>query len=328
MQDLQQAERRTPPREKLLDMYWQMHAIRGFEEKVAEYFQRGLIYGTTHLYIGQEASAVGAIATLREGDYITSTHRGHGHMVAMGGSLRRMMAELMGKATGYCGGKGGSMHIVDMDLGHLGANGIVAGGIPTATGAALALKMQGRPGVVLCFFGDGATNEGAFHEAVNLGAIWRLPVVYVCENNQYGMSGPVQKMSGNPNLHERAIAYGIPGEAVDGQDAIAVYDAVSRAVERARSGEGPTLLNVLTYRYMGHSKSDANRYRTREEIEAWKRRDPIPIFRSYLLSQGFTEEQLAATEQKAAADVEDAVQFALESPDPEPETLEQDVYAG
>lgn len=310
----------------LLRLYWQMLAIRQFEESVEQYFQRGLIYGTTHLCIGQEAVAVGAIAAIEPGDYITSTHRGHGHCIAKGANLDRMMAELMGKATGYCHGKGGSMHIADLDAGNLGANGVVAGGMTIATGAALALKMQGRPQVVLCFFGDGAANEGDFHEALNLAAVWKLPLVFICENNQYGMSGAVQAMSGNPRLHERANAYGMPGMPADGNDVPAVHAAVSEAAARARGGAGPSLVVCDTYRYKGHSKSDANRYRTREEIEEWRRKDPIPRLRAVLLERGVSEADLVRVEQQAGADVEKAVQFALNSPDPDPRELDADVY--
>lgn len=312
--------------EQLRRMLWQMHTIRLFEEQVEALFQKGMIYGTTHLCIGQEGVAVGAIAAIGEGDYIASTHRGHGHTIAMGADPNRMMAELMGRATGYCHGKGGSMHIADVEAGNLGANGVVAGGITIAAGAGLALKMQQRPNVCLCFFGDGATNEGDFHEGLNLAAIWKLPVVFICENNQYGMSGSVQRMSGNPNLHERAIAYGIEGVAVDGNDTLAVYEAVSVAVQRARSGGGPTLIVCDTYRYKGHSKSDANRYRTREEIDQWRKRDPIPRFESYVAGQGIGEAEIAAVRAEAEATVAQAIEFAQNSPHPDPSVLLEDVY--
>lgn len=310
-----------------LHLYWQLLAIRGFEEHVDAYFQRGLIYGTTHLCIGQEAVAVGAMAALQPDDYITSTHRGHGHALAKGTDPGRMMAELMGKATGYSGGKGGSMHIADFETGNLGANGVVAGGITVATGAALAVAMQGRSQVVLSFFGDGATNEGDFHEALNMAAVWDLPVVFICENNQYGMSGAVEKMSGNPHLHERAVSYGMPGVTVDGNSVTAVCDAVAEAVERARRGEGPSLVVCDTYRYMGHSKSDANRYRTRDEIAEWRAKDPLPRFRESLVEAGYAEDELLAVEEKATADMEAAVQFALESADPDVSEVDTDVYA-
>lgn len=312
--------------ERLRQMLWQMHTIRLFEEQVEALFQKGMIYGTTHLCIGQEGVAVGAIAAIGEGDYITSTHRGHGHCIAKGADAGRMMAELMGRATGYCHGKGGSMHIADVEAGNLGANGVVAGGITIATGAGLALKMQKRPNVCLCFFGDGATNEGDFHEGLNLAAVWQLPVVFICENNQYGMSGSVKRMSGNPNLHERAIAYGIEGVLVDGNDTLAVYEAVSVAVQRARSGGGPTLIVCDTYRYKGHSKSDANRYRTREEIEEWRRRDPISQFEAYVAGQGLTEADIAAIRAEAESTVVKAIEFAQNSPHPDPSVLLQDIY--
>lgn len=310
-----------------LHLYWQLLTIRGFEEQVDRHFQQGLIYGTTHLCIGQEAVAVGAMAAIEADDYITSTHRGHGHALAKGTDPARMMAELMGKATGYSRGKGGSMHIADFETGNLGANGVVAGGITVATGASLALKMQGRSQIVLCFFGDGATNEGDFHEALNMAAIWDLPVVFICENNQYGMSGSVERMSGNPRLHERATSYGMPGVAVDGNCVEDVYDAVSEAAARARRGDGPSLVVCDTYRYKGHSKSDANRYRTRAEIAEWQAKDPLPRFRLWLLSAGYEEDELLRVEAQAATDVEAAVQFALTSPDPDPSEVDTDVYA-
>lgn len=319
--------RSTPPQEILLDWYRQMVEIRLFEEQVDSLFAQGLIHGTTHLCIGQEASAVGAIAAIGADDYITSTHRGHGHCLAKGADLSLMMAELMGRATGYCHGKGGSMHIADLDVGNLGANGIVGGGIPVATGAALALKMQKRHGVVLCFFGDGATNQGTFHEAINMAAVWKLPVVFICENNQYGMSGSYKRMIGNPNIAERAVAYGIPGQAVDGNDVVAVYDAVGEAVERARGGEGPSLIECKTYRTKGHSKSDANRYRSREEIDLWRSRCPVQRLKGELLQLGAAAADLQAVEEAARQKLAEAVAFAQSSPEPGPETLMTDVYA-
>lgn len=315
-------------KERLLAFYRQMWEIRLFEEQVDYFFAQGKIHGTTHLCIGQEASAVGAVGTLEPKDYITSTHRGHGHCIAKGADLDRMMAELMGRATGYCHGKGGSMHIADVDAGNLGANGIVGGGIPVATGAGLALKMQGRQQVVICFFGDGATSQGSFHEAVNMAAIWKLPVVFICENNQYGMSGAADRMLGNPNVAERAVAYGIPGASVDGNDLLAVYDTVSAAVARARAGEGPTLVESKTYRTKGHSKSDANRYRTREEIEEWRQRDPIPRFKHYLVETvGLPEAEVDAVEQQARVNMDEAVKFAEASPNPDISELLTDIYA-
>jgi len=316
------------PKQRLLTFYLQMLETRAFEEQVDAFFAKGMIHGTTHLCIGQEGCGVAAVNAADPADYIMGTHRSHGHCIAKGSDIGRMMAELMGRETGYSHGKGGSMHIADLDEHFLGANGIVGGGLPIADGAALALKMQGRSEVVLCFFGDGSTNEGSFHESLNLAAIWKLPVVFICENNQYGMSGSVKRMAGNPDIAARAVGYGIPGKTVDGNDVLAVYDAVSEAIERARSGEGPSLLVHETYRQKGHSKSDANRYRTREEIDAWRKRDPIPRFRQYLLeSAGATEAELAQVEQQAKDAIAEAVRFAEASPNPDISTLLTDVYA-
>ncbi len=256
-----------------------MWTTRRFEEAVDDLFARGLMHGTMHLSIGQEASATGACMALRDDDAITSTHRGHGHCIGKGADLTRMMAELLAKETGYCRGRGGSMHIADVATGNLGANGIVGGGIPIAAGAALAYQLRGEDHVVACFFGDGATNEGAFHEAVNLAAIWKLPVVFICENNKYGMSFSTEKSMAVDTIAERASAYGIPGVSVDGNDVAAVYDVVHAAVERARAGDGPTLVESVTYRHKGHSKSDKNLYRTREEISEWREQGPDPAVR-------------------------------------------------
>ena len=285
-----------------------MWTIRRFEEAVDEMFARGLLYGTMHLSIGQEASATGACWPLRDDDVITSTHRGHGHCIAKGADLGRMMAELLARDNGYCRGRGGSMHIADVSKGNLGANGIVAGGIPIATGAGLALKMQGTDKVAMCFFGDGATSEGAFHESVNLAAIWNLPVVFVCENNHYGMSMSVEDVSRLESVADRAKGYAIPGVSVDGNDLQAVADAATEAVERARKGEGPTLIESVTYRWKGHSKSDQNLYRTREEIESWRARDPIDRFENLLLEGGVLDE---ATIQAVRDEVRDAVRDAV-----------------
>ena len=285
-----------------------MWTIRRFEEAVDEMFARGLLYGTMHLSIGQEASATGACLPLRDDDVITSTHRGHGHCIAKGADLGRMMAELLARDSGYCRGRGGSMHIADVSKGNLGANGIVAGGIPIATGAGLALKMQGGDRVAMCFFGDGATSEGAFHESVNLAAIWNLPVVFVCENNHYGMSMSVEDVSKLESVADRAKGYAIPGVSVDGNDVQAVHDAAAEAVERARRGEGPTLVEAITYRWKGHSKSDQNLYRTREEIESWRARDPIDRFENLLLEAGTLDE---AELEKIRAGVRDAVRDAV-----------------
>src|SRR3954451_9513122 len=305
-----------------------MWTIRRFEEAVDDLFARGLMHGTMHLSIGQEASATGTCFALRDDDAITSTHRGHGHCIAKGADLERMMAELLAKETGYCRGRGGSMHIADVATGNLGANGIVAGGIPIAAGAGLAYMIQGIDRVVVSFFGDGATNEGAFHEAVNLAAIWKLPVIFVCENNKYGMSFSTAKSMGVKTVAERAAAYGIPGVRVDGNDVEAVHEAVGTAVQRARSGEGPTLVEAITYRWKGHSKSDKNLYRTKEEITEWRSQDPIERFERIVVERGVLSttdvEEIRAT---ATNDIRDAARRANAAPDANPDDLLTAVYA-
>ncbi|MDN5709395.1 MAG: thiamine pyrophosphate-dependent dehydrogenase E1 component subunit alpha [Planococcus sp. (in: firmicutes)] len=309
----------------LLKQMWQ---IRFFEEKVDEFFAKGMIHGTTHLAVGQESSAVGSIAVLEERDKITSTHRGHGHCIAKGAEVNRMMAELFGRTTGYCKGKGGSMHIADVEKGNLGANGIVGGGFAIATGAALTSQMKNEGYVVLCFFGDGASNEGSFHEALNLASIWKLPVVFICENNQYGMSGPAKEMMNIEDVAARAESYGIPGKVVDGNDVFDVMNGVSEAVDRARNGQGPSIVEAKTYRWKGHSKSDAKKYRTREEEQEWRAKDPIARLRDVLIQEGLLTEDGAA-EIKAAAkkEIEDSVEFSKESPMPTIDDLMEDIYA-
>ena len=311
-------------RHALLTM-WQ---IRRFEEAVDDLFARGLMHGTMHLSIGQEASATGACLALRDDDAITSTHRGHGHCIGKGADLTRMMAELLAKETGYCRGRGGSMHIADVATGNLGANGIVGGGIPIAAGAALAYQLRGEDHVVACFFGDGATNEGAFHEAVNLAAIWKLPVVFICENNKYGMSFSTEKSMAVDTIAERATAYGIPGVGVDGNDVGAVYDVVHAAVERARAGEGPTLVESVTYRWKGHSKSDKNLYRTREEISEWRDKDPILQFEAVIRErQLLSDEEIQGVRTEAMESIRDAVRTANAAPDADPSDLLDAVFA-
>lgn len=305
-----------------------MYLIRAFEEQAEQLYMRGRIHGTMHLSIGQEASAVGACAALRPDDYILSTHRGHGHCIAKGAQISLMMAEFMGKETGYCRGRGGSMHIADVAGGNLGANGIVAGGIPIGTGVGLSLKLRGDSRVCLTFFGDGAANEGAFHEALNMAAIWSLPVVFLCENNVYAMSMSVAKAFPIANIADRAASYGFPGVVVDGNDVFAVYRATKEAVDRARSGGGPTLIEAKTYRWRGHSRSDRNLYRTQEEIDEWKQRDPIVRMEQRLHEHGLMDSQAcAALRQDAYDEVAAAVEFARTSPDPDPAHLEDEVYA-
>jgi len=305
-----------------------MWTIRRFEEAVDELFARGLMHGTMHLSIGQEAVATGACLALRNDDLITSTHRGHGHCIAKGADPGRMMAELLGSESGYCRGRGGSMHIADVASGNLGANGIVAGGIPIAVGASLAHRLQHSDRVTVCFFGDGAANEGAFHEAANLAAIWDLPVVLICENNHYGMSMATTKAFRIKAIADRAAAYGFGGETVDGNDLQAVNDAVAAAVARARSGAGPTLIEAVTYRWKGHSKSDQNRYRTREEIADWKLRDPITRFEAAARDAGSLDEDgLAAIRVIARDTVREAIRSGRAGPAPSPDDLLPAVYA-
>src|SRR5579884_3806012 len=283
------------PKTLVVDILRKMYRIRHFETKVIDLFQDGQIRGSTHTYIGEEASGVGTCSALRPDDFITSTHRGHGHCIAKGGRLDLMMAELLGKSTGYCKGKGGSMHIADVDAGILGANGIVGGGIGIATGAALASQLAGRDDVVLCFFGDGALNQGILHEAANLAAIWKLPVVYVCENNQYAMSARADRFTSVPDPSVRAAAYGFPGVSFDGMDPLAVYRAVREAVARARRGEGPSLVVAVTYRFLGHHVGDPLNYRDKAEVEQWRARDPIGRFEKVLLAHRLlTPERLEA----------------------------------
>jgi len=312
----------------LHDALARMHLIRKFEEGAEQTYMRGLVHGTMHLSIGQEASAVGVCAVLRPDDYITSTHRGHGHCIGKGADPKLMFAEFFGKDAGYCRGRGGSMHIADVASGNLGANGIVGGGLPIAVGAALALRQRKQDQVVVCFFGDGANNEGAFHESLNMAAIWDLPVVFVCENNHYGMSMSTERSTAVSRIAQRALAYDIPGVTVDGNDFGDVAQAARDAVSRARTGDGPTLLECVTYRHRGHSKSDRNRYRTKEEIEAWIARDPISRFEQELLEQGLIErveiDEIAAA---AEREIQAAIEFAHACPAPDPATLTDFVYA-
>jgi len=326
-------------KEQGLDMLRQMWEIRMFEDNVYDLLGRDLIKGASHLYAGEEGVAVGAVSVLNDDDLITSTHRGHGHCYARGAAIaktddarqehyRKMMAELCGRATGYCGGRGGSMHIADVENGNLGATGIVGGNIPVAAGAALAQKMKGTGQVVLCFFGDGAAQTGNFHEALNLAGLWELPVVFIVENNKYGMSVPIENAAAKLSIADRACAYAMPGELVDGMDVLAVRDAVSQAVDRARNGGGPSLIECQTYRWYGHSRSDPRKYRTKEEEADWKNRDPIPNFAAWLVEKGYaTEAEIDAIEEKVESSIEDAVEFALTSDTPLAEDLEKFVYA-
>jgi pyruvate dehydrogenase E1 component alpha subunit len=312
----------------LVALYRTMRLIRRFEQRVVELVNRDEIPGTTHEYVGEEAVATGVCHALRRDDVITSTHRGHGHILAKGGDPRRMMAELMGRATGYNRGRGGSMHIADVGLGIYGANGIVGAGAPIACGAAMAAKLQGRDSIAVAFFGDGATNQGAAHEAMNLAAIWSLPVVFVCENNGYAISASIRDMSMLDRLSDRAAGYGIPGVSVDGMDVLAVHAAAAEAAARARAGHGPTFLECLTYRFVGHftaEKALGIRYRSDEEIAAWRARDPLAIYPAWLRDRGVCDP--SGVDDEVEALLEDAIAFARESPMPAPEEMLDGMYA-
>ncbi len=313
---------------ELIEMYRRMVRIRAFEERVFKEVSAGVIPGAAHLYAGQEAVAVGACASLRPDDYITSTHRGHGHLIAKGADTKFMMAELYGKKTGYNKGKGGSMHITALDLGIIGASGIVAGMVGIAAGVALSAQMRGTDQVTLCFLGDGATNSGRFHEAVNLASVWNLPVVFVVENNLYGETTSISDVCRLTNLSDRATSYGIPGVTIDGNDVLAVHETVATAVARARKGEGPTLIECKTYRHYGHFCGDPQTYKSKDEAEEWMKKDPIPRFRVRLIETGvFTLGDADAIDRAMKDELDLAVLFALESPYPDPEDALEDVYA-
>ncbi len=315
-------------KEKLIWMFRTMVRIRRFEERVAREFADGNIPGSVHLYIGEEAVATGAIAHLKKEDYIMSTHRGHGHLIAKGGETDKMMAELFAKKTGYCLGKGGSMHIANLDIGMLGAAGIVGSGIPIATGAGLSAVLRGTDQVTICFFGDGASNIGRFHEGINLASVWCLPVIFICENNLWAVSVPTSCSLNIPNIADRAVSYGIPGVAVDGMDVTAVYEAAGEAVARARNGQGPTLIEAKTYRYRGHFEGDSGTYRPKEEIEHWMQRDPIKTYKEKLIeTKVLTEKQAEDIDKEALAEMDAALKFAQESPFPEPEETLENVYS-
>lgn len=293
------------------EMYLKLWRSRLFEESVNEMFMRGEIKGTTHLSVGQEGAAVGVISAINEDDFIMSCHRGHSHCIAKSADLRQMMSELIGRRTGFCKGLGGSMHIVDIGSGNYGANGIIGPAIAIATGIALALKKDGEGKIIADFFGDGTSNTGNFHESLNMAALWNLPIIYICENNQYGMSTSVQKCVSVPNIADRAAAYGIPGVICDGNDVLAIIGVVKTAAQRARSGLGPTLIELKTYRWLGHSKSDRCAYRTRKEEAEWKAKCPILRFGEYLIQTGWTQKELDQIRQQAAEEVQDAVSYAL-----------------
>jgi pyruvate dehydrogenase E1 component alpha subunit len=315
------------PIDTLKLMYANMATTRAFEETAARLFSLGKVHGTAHFCVGEEATAAGVCAAIEPEDLIYATHRGHGQSISKGMNVNTMMAEFLGKATGVCKGKGGCMHIADVAAGNLGANGIVGGGIPIAVGAALSTAMQRIERVVVCFFGDGASNEGTFHEALNLASVWKLPVLFVCINNQYGMSMNVRRSMNVEDIAVRASAYGMPSRSVDGNDAVAVYEATREARAAAAKG-GPFLLVLNTYRILGHSKSDAGLYRSREEVESWKAKDPIRRMVALLCQKGVcTPDEIAAMDAAAAETVQKALAFAESSPEPSPDTVEDDVYA-
>ena len=313
-------------KDKLKAMYVGMKRIREFETKAMTLFAEGRIPGFVHLYIGEEAVATGICENLRSDDYITSTHRGHGHIIAKGGDFKRMMAELYGRETGYCKGKGGSMHIADSEKGILGANGIVGAGHNIAAGAGLSISYRGTDQVCVCFFGDGSTNQGTFHESMNLASIWKLPVVFVCENNGYGISMSQERHQAIKDIADRGASYGVPGVVVDGNDILAVYEAGKEAVARARKGLGPTLIECKTYRHRGHFEGDATVYRSKEELNEWLKKDPIPRFVEFLKENGFSAGELQAIDAEIEKELQAAIKFADESPLPALEKAVEDVY--
>ncbi len=311
-----------------IEMLKKMYQIRHFENEVEQFIIRGMIHGTCHLYSGEEATAVGAISAIGSSDYISSTHRGHGHCIAKGADLNIMMAELLGKETGYCKGRGGSMHIADVDTGNLGANGIVGGSIGIATGAALTCRMKKNGKIVICFFGDGAANRGIFHGSLNMASIWDLPVVYLVENNMYGMSTHAKEAFNIEKISDRKCAYGIDGLTIDGNDLVEVFNTISHFGSLVRNEKGPVLVESLTYRHKGHSKSDAQVYRTKEEVNAWKARDPILRYKKLLIEEKvLTMKEDRDLEGEVAGEIKRATEFAKESPFPDPGEVERDVYA-
>jgi len=313
---------------KALGMYKKMLKIRKFEEKLYYLFLKGTMPGSMHQYNGQEAVAVGVCENLRKDDYITSTHRGHGHCIAKGADINALMAEMFAKKTGSNKGMGGSMHIADFSVGMLGANGIVGAGIPQATGAGWSCKYKKTDKVAVAFFGDGAVNEGSFHEGINLAAVWKLPVIFVCENNLYGFSTHYRRVTPIENIADRAVAYGIPGVISDGMDILDVYEKAKKAIVRARRGEGPTLLECKTYRFMGHSRFEKQTYRTKEELEEWKKRDPISMFEKYLRDKhNISRQKIADISSEVDEEIDNAVAFAEQSPDTDPLDYKKYIYA-
>ncbi|MDO4586764.1 MAG: thiamine pyrophosphate-dependent dehydrogenase E1 component subunit alpha [Planctomycetia bacterium] len=312
--------------EELLNIYEMMNLIRDFEMQAVSFFEGNVLRGSVHLCIGQEATPASVCQLLRPDDYISSTHRGHGHCLAKGADPGKAMAELMGKDTGYCRGRGGSMHIADVESGNLGANAIVAGGVAIAVGAALASQMQQNGRVAVSFFGEGATNEGVFHEALNLASVWKLPVIFVCENNGYGISVPAWQSTSVKDVSQRAQAYDMEGVTVDGNDVMAILPVVKNAIDKARSGGGPTLIECKTYRWLGHWTGDPQPYRTREEVDDWKKKCPIKRMRKALLELGVSEKEIGERERKAKERIDAAADFALKSPEPDPAHVLDNVF--
>ena len=310
-------------KQRAKEFYATMYKIRRFEEEVFEIYKLGQMAGLAHLYIGEEAVATGACAAIGEQDYIGSTHRGHGHLVARGADMGKMMAEILGKATGYSKGKGGSMHIMAMDKGILGANGIVGGEIPIATGSAYASKYKGTDEVTVCFFGDSASNEGTFHESINMAAAWDLPIVYVVENNLYGISVDIRRVTKEYHIAKRAAGYGIEGITIDGNDVFKVYEEAQKAVEKARKGGGPTIIECMTYRWQGHHVGDPGLYRPDEEVEEWKAKEPLKILEDKKL---LTDEEIAEIKDMVEKEIQEACKFAEESPYPDMAEAYTDVF--
>jgi pyruvate dehydrogenase E1 component alpha subunit len=316
------------PSDKLIEMFRKMLEIRLFEEKVFELYGQNLVPGTIHLYAGEESVAVGICNALEKTDYVTSTHRGHGHCIAKGADLKRTMAEILGKKTGYCKGKGGSMHIADFSVGMLGATAVVGAGLPIAVGAGLSAKLRKSNQVVVCFFGEGASNQGTFHESLNMASVWKLPVVFVCENNLYAMGTRQSLVMNVENVSDRAAGYGIEGVKVDGNDVSAVYGVACKAVEKARRGGGPTLVECKTYRHKGHSRVDPAKYRAKEEVQEWLSRDPVKLLRDVLIQKhSATDTELQTIEREVQNEIEEAVKYSLSSPYPTPQEALEDVYA-
>lgn len=320
-------EKNQYSKEMLLNMYENMVRIRKFEVKLTDCFTKGMLAGNIHTSVGQEASAVGACLALEKKDFITSTHRGHGHCIVKGAKTDIMMAELFGKVTGYCRGKGGSMHVADVSLGILGANGIVGAGLPIATGSGLTSKIRNTDEVTMAFFGDAASNQGTFHESINMAAAWKLPVVYLCENNQYGVSVNIGDVTNTDSIAVRAKAYDIPGVTVDGNNPLEVYEAAKQAVQYAREGNGPSIVECKTYRMRGHYEGDPASYRSKEITEEWRKKDPIDAFRAYLLNESIDEKELIAIEEAMAQEIEAAYEFAKSSSYPDVSEVTMDVYA-